>query len=367
MHEFLDQIYFDNTLREYTIALDIILLGFLFKRFIARYIALFISYLIIKRYKDINKTAFRDQVARPLGFFIIVFIIVVALDKLNFPHKLDITIYHLNLKELFRMVSSAILIISFFRFLIKCIDFATLLIKERYLNDEEHGKHQLVYFFKDVIKVLIGLVGLLLILKYTFNYDIKGLVTGLSIVGAAVALALKESLENFIASFVIFFDKPFGTGDSVKINGVSGTIENIGLRSTRIRTEAKTYVTVPNKQMVDSIVDNLSNRTQYRGDFRLEIVPDTAPPKIEALISGIKKLMTVPDIQNFHVYLNNLAPNAIIITSDFYTAPQSADFFNATKQKLSLDILSLMNDLGIAMAGTSTTISIAGHAKPETA
>ena len=279
MHEFLDQIYFDNTLREYTIALAIILLGFLFKRFIARYIALFISYLIIKRYKDINKTAFRDQVARPLGFFIIVFIIVVALDKLNFPHKLDITIYHLNLKELFRMVSSAILIISFFRFLIKCIDFATLLIKERYLNDEEHGKHQLVYFFKDVIKVLIGLVGLLLILKYTFNYDIKGLVTGLSIVGAAVALALKESLENFIASFVIFFDKPFGTGDSVKINGVSGTIENIGLRSTRIRTEAKTYVTVPNKQMVDSIVDNLSNRTQYRGDFRLEIVPDTAPPK----------------------------------------------------------------------------------------
>ena len=115
MHEFLDQIYFDNTLREYTIALAIILLGFLFKRFIARYIALFISYLIIKRYKDINKTAFRDQVARPLGFFIIVFIIVVALDKLNFPHKLDITIYHLNLKELFRMVSSAILINSFFQ------------------------------------------------------------------------------------------------------------------------------------------------------------------------------------------------------------------------------------------------------------
>lgn len=358
MNDFLEQIFLDNTVREYVTALIIIVLGLLFKRFIAKYIALFFSYLIIKRYREINKTAFRDQVAKPLGFFLIIFLVVVVFDKLTFPSQWDITIYHLKLKELFRMISSALLIISFFRFLIKCIDFATLLIKERYMQDEEHGKHQLVYFFKDVIKVLIGLVGLLLILKYTFNYDIKGLVTGLSIVGAAVALALKESLENFIASFVIFFDKPFITGDYVKTSGVSGTIENIGLRSTRIRTDAKTYVSVPNKQMVDSIVDNQSNRTQYRGDLRLEIVVNTAPEKIEALLAGIKQLLTVPEIQNFHLFVNNLAANAIIITSDFYTAPDSADKFNIIRQKLNLDILKLMSNLGISMAGESTSVSI---------
>jgi MscS family membrane protein len=79
--------------------------------------------------------------------------------------------------------------------------------------------------------------------------------------GAALALAARESLENIIASFIIFFDKPFVTGDNLKIQQVTGTVERIGLRSTRIRTADKTLVSVPNKQMVDSIVDNLSMRT----------------------------------------------------------------------------------------------------------
>jgi MscS family membrane protein len=89
-----------------------------------------------------------------------------------------------------------------------------------------------------------------MILHFAFNLDVGSFLTGLSIVGAAVALSLRESLENLIASFVIFFDKPFTTGDVVKVQGITGTVEKIGLRSTRIRTEQKTYVTVPNKQMV---------------------------------------------------------------------------------------------------------------------
>ena len=92
---------------------------------------------------------------------------------------------------------------------------------------------------------------MLVIIRFAFGWNIGSLLTGLSIVGAAIALALKESLENLIASFIIFFDKPFATGDLVKVNAITGTVEKIGLRSTRIRTEQKTFVTVPNKQMVD--------------------------------------------------------------------------------------------------------------------
>src|SRR6478609_10892106 len=98
----------------------------------------------------------------------------------------------------------------------------------------------------------------MLLLRFTFHYDISKLVTGLSIVGAAIALATKESLENLIASFIIFFDKPFTTGDLVKVQNITGNVERIGLRSTRLRTGDKSYVTVPNKQMVDSILDNIS-------------------------------------------------------------------------------------------------------------
>ena len=110
-----------------------------------------------------------------------------------------------------------------------------------------------------------------MVLHYVFNENIGNLVTSLSLVGAAVALSMRESLENIIASFIIFFDKPFSIGDLVKVNNFTGTIEKIGLRSTRIRTQEKTYITVPNKQMVDTIVDNISCRTERKIEMDLQI------------------------------------------------------------------------------------------------
>ena len=96
--------------------------------------------------------------------------------------------------------------------------------------------------------------------RFVLNFNISNLITGLSIITAAVALATRESLENLIASFIIFFDKPFTMGDLVKVENITGNVERIGLRSTRIRTDQKTFITVPNKKMVDSILDNLSLR-----------------------------------------------------------------------------------------------------------
>src|SRR5439155_27022864 len=112
------------------------------------------------------------------------------------------------------------------------------------------------------------------------------------IVGAAIALALRESLENLIASFVIFFDKPFTTGDFVRVQSVAGNVERIGLRSTRIRTTDKSYVTVPNKQMVDSILDNVTLRSQIRGEINLFIDLQTSPARIQQLLDAIKKYLS---------------------------------------------------------------------------
>ena len=115
------------------------------------------------------------------------------------------------------------------------------------------------------------------------------ILASLGLAGAAFALAAKESIENLIASFVIFFDKPFTAGDVLKVNNISGTVEKIGLRSTRIRTDQKTYVTVPNKQMVDSIVDNLSLRTQRKGELRLELSLSTPAAMWTRFVDGVRR------------------------------------------------------------------------------
>ncbi len=364
MKDFLQQVYLDNTLQSYLVVTVIIFLGFVLKRFIAHYIALFFAYLIKSRYKSIDPSLFKSLIAKPLGLFIAVMITVVSLDRLNFPSILDFKVYKIGIQELLRMIGTTLMIITFFRFLIKSTDFVVLLIKNRYLQNGDQGNHQLVFFFKDFIKVVIGLIGGLLILKYTFNYDVKGLVTGLSIVGAAIALALKESLENLIASFIIFFDKPFQTGDAVKINSFSGVVERIGLRSTRIRTDAKTYITVPNKQMVDSVLDNLSNRTQRRADLRLDIGVDTAPAKVDALLNGVKKILSRPEIQNFNLFLTEITSNALVVAGDYYTEPNNIAMYNQVKQEVHLAVLQLMQDIGVDAAGKSTSVTITNPSNP---
>ena len=84
-------------------------------------------------------------------------------------------------------------------------------------NTADLADDQLVVFFRDFFKVVVVIIGILMFTKFVFNFNISNLITGLSIVTAAIALATRESLENLIASFIIFFDKPFTLGDLVKV------------------------------------------------------------------------------------------------------------------------------------------------------
>ena len=232
------------------------------------------------------------------------------------------------------------------------------MVKERYAGDAHRSRSQLIFFFKDFIKVLLAAFAILLILKYCFNYDIKGLITGLSIVGAAVALALKENLENFIASIVIFFDKPFTTGDVVKVNNISGTVEKIGLRSTRIRSDDKTYITVPNKQMSDSILDNLSNPLQRRYVLKLEIAVSTKPGQVQELVSGLTEIVKNSEIQNSSVFVTGITATAIVVTTEIFTGNIPFSSYQKVKQALNLQALQLLETLGIEVAGKSTEVNI---------
>jgi MscS family membrane protein len=192
----------------------------------------------------------------------------------------------------------------------------------------------------------------LLILKFAFHYNISNLLTGLSIATAAIALSTRESLENLIASFIIFFDRPFTMGDHVKVHDVTGTVERIGLRSTRIRTDQKTYVTVPNKQMVDSILDNLSLRTQRRGFVQLELHADTSHDSVNQFIQRVKNNFNQrkDQVESHTVFLSDILKNAFIVHVEFFTAPIPAADFNELRQQVNLSIISLMEDMNIKLA-----------------
>jgi MscS family membrane protein len=198
-----------------------------------------------------------------------------------------------------------------------------------------------------------------MILHFAFNYNVSSLLTGLSIVGAAIALALRESLENLIASFVIFFDKPFTTGDAVRVQQVSGIVEKIGLRSTRIRSDQKTYVSVPNKQMVDSILDNISLRTQQRNELMLQISLDTPSAKIEALINELKGFLSnIEELQLYNVFFVDINVQAYAIMIEFFLPAAYLSQFNNIKQQLNLFAIQTIEKMEIKIAGADKEVVV---------
>ena len=365
MNEFLSRLYFDNTVQDYLITFAIILLILLLNRLISKYFAAFIFSFVRRIWKNVDKKAFVDLVIHPLGMFLVLLVSLIALHKLKFPGRWDVDIYRYTVKDVFHAIGTSVLIISFVWLLLRMIDFSATILEKKAALTEDPSDNQLIVFFKDFFKVIIGIAGILMILHFAFNLHIGNLLTGLSIVGAAIALSLRESLENLIASFVIFFDKPFSTGDLVKVQNITGTVEKIGLRSTRIRTDQKTYVTVPNKQMVDSILDNLSLRTQRKGELKLEIDLNTTSAKIQELLSGIKKILQREEVENSSIVMDSIGGNSFIITGDYFTAPVTQDEFNAVKERINISVLQLMESIEVQIAGANKEIRIIAQERQE--
>ncbi len=363
MNKFFNQLYFDNTVKEYLISLGIILFVLLLNRLISKYVAGLIFFLVKRIWRNIDKKSFIDLVIHPLGMFVVTFVSIVTLHKLRFPAAWNIDIYGNSLKDIFHAIGTMVLIISFIWLLLRSIDFIATILERKANLTSDFRDNQLIVFFRDFFKVIIGIAGILMILHFAFNFDVGNFLTGLSIVGAAIALSLRESLENLIASFVIFFDRPFTTGDTVKVQSITGTVEKIGLRSTRIRTEQKTYVTVPNKQMVDSILDNVSLRTQHKGELRLEIDLNTSSQKIQELLAGVKNIFKKKEIENSSVLMNGITGHAFLVNGDYFTAHLTDKEFNAVKESVNISVLQLLESLEIEIAGANKDIRIIAQEK----
>ena len=360
MNDFLNRVFLDNAVKHYLIVAGVILFVLLLKRFISRYLAGLIYSLVKNVFRGVDRKSFSDLVTQPLGWFLLIWVSILALHKLTFPVLFEGELYGYSTKQIIHTIGTIVLIVSFIWLLLRMIEFIALILEKKADLTPSQADNQLIIFFKDFFKVVIGIIGILMILKAGFGFNISSLITGLSIATAAIALALRESLENLIASFIIFVDKPFSAGDLVHVQQVTGTVEKIGLRSTRIRTDQKTYVSVPNKQMVDSILDNLSLRTQRKAEIRLEVGLDSSVDTLNRFIEAIKIKLNHTQIEESSVFLLEIRPNSFLIQADFFTAPIVIGEFNKLKQQKNLEILKLMEELNIDLAGASSEIKITG-------
>ncbi|MBX2925807.1 MAG: mechanosensitive ion channel [Chitinophagaceae bacterium] len=351
MYDFLDKIVWDNTVGEY-ITIALIILGiYILKKFFSRPLAATAIWLMQAMGRSIDRKAFIDLILEPLEQFLFTFTSVIALSTLNFPSPLKYDFYKTDTQTIVDRIAITLVIISFFRLLLHMIDYLAFVISKSAQEESGQGEHQLVVFFKDFLKAIVFILGILTIIKFSFRYQITELLTGLGIVGAALALSARESLENLIASFIIVFDKPFAVGDTLKVQNITGVVEKIGLRSTRIRTTDKTFASVPNKQMVDSIVDNLTLRTQRKAELRLELKSTTTSQQLQSLLDGMNVILQHPQIENRVLFLSDIIQQGYLVHADYFSAPVAVEDFNALKQEVNLAVIRLMEQLDIEIVG----------------
>lgn len=340
---FLDQIYFDNTIRSYIVVAITILLALLLKRIISKYATALLFRLGKAQWGGMDKQRFGSIIIVPLERILVAIVGIFALDQLNFPKVLIFSVHKITSQDIVGAIATAIIIICVVSLVLRFMDFLVQVIRHKSVDTKSASEYQLLFFFKDFIRVIIIIFGIIFILKYSLRIDIGNLLTGLSIVGAALALSARESLENLIASFIIFFDKPFETGDVVKVKDVKGTVERIGLRSTRLRTMEKSLVTVPNKQMVDSVLDNWSARDLMRNEINTALSPHTSAENLENAVAGIKEILArQKNIESYNVHLQEINKDSAIIISVYFT-PLSLplDTVNLLRQDIYINIRKL--------------------------
>jgi MscS family membrane protein len=231
-----DFIILDNTLGTYILISGIILLAVSLREYISRVFASLVFKVVKRIAYGVDRRSFVNLVTPPLEIFFVILVTLIALEKLKYPDFLDFSIYKVSLHHVIEIIAMIVMISSFIWLLLRIIDFIAIILEQKANITESQSNNQLIVFFKDFFKVILVILGVLMILKFGFNFRITSLITGLSLAGAAIALATRESIENLIASFIIFFDRPFSTGDQIKVQNITGTVEKIGLRSTRLRT-----------------------------------------------------------------------------------------------------------------------------------
>ncbi len=313
----------------------------------------------VNNQNDINK--FNSLIKKPLQWFLILLVLYFSSQFVVLPDFLNSSEEGgFELSKYFLKAYNFLLLITIFWTINRSIDFIGYKLKNNALETESRVDDQLIPFAVDIAKVLTIVLGVVMILGNVFNVNVTALVTGLGIGGVAFALASKESLENLLGSFTIFFDKPFTVGDIVTLGNVTGIVEKVGFRSTRIRTFDKSVVTVPNKNIISTELDNLGARPVRRVKYNIGLTYDTTVENIKNIVNDIQKLIDDHQMTNDEgkVRFLSFGASSLDIMVLYYVNSPEWEVLIDTQQKINYEIIEIVNKYNCEFAFPSTSVYI---------
>lgn len=243
----------------------------------------------------------------------------------------------------------------------RAINLLANFMKKRAAATPSRYDDSIVPIASNLLKFVALLVGVVLFVD-VFELNWKTVVGGFGVGGIALALASKEVLGNFLGSITVLTDRPFEIGDSVVIDGkVEGTVESVGMRSSRIRTYNSSEVIVPNSLLTTAIVDNLGRRKMRRLKTMLQVDYATSVDQIEAFCAGIRQIVHNSPYtrkEGTYVYLNEFGESSINILVYVFIDTQDYETELRERHCLLRDILRLATELKVEFAFPTRTLHI---------
>jgi len=302
-----------------------------------------------RRHKSLESYILPDDWLRPLGLLSMAAIWWAGLNMLALPAQAMVVL----------LVAVKILVaLSAIWAGFRVVDFVSAYLQRLARQTDNKLDDALVPLVRKTLKVFITVIGIIFIAS-NLNLNVSGLLAGLGLGGLAFALAAKDMVQNLFGSITVLLDQTFHVGDWVVIGDIEGTVEEVGLRSTRIRTFYNSEIILPNSRLITASVDNMGKRRFRRMSCKLSLTYDTAPEKIEAFCEGVRELVRLHPFMRkdyYHIYLNEMAAASLeILVYVFWKTPDWSTELRE-RHRFLLDILRLAERLGVDFAFPTQTI-----------
>jgi MscS family membrane protein len=269
--------------------------------------------------------------------------------------------------------------IAVFWYAFNLVSIVELMLRRLTAKTESTLDDQLVPLIRKTLRIFLVVVGVMFVVDSVFQQDVGALLAAMAVAALPIALSAQDSLKNLFGSVTILFDRPFQLGERIVYAGYDGIVEEIGFRSTKVRTLTGHLVTVPNAKIVSDPVENIGRRPSIRRIMNVTITYDTPREKIEQAVGILRGILEEEDLREpIHqvidgnefpprVYFNDYNSQSLNIIMIYWYAPPAYWDYLEHAQKLNLRIFEEFEKAGIEFAFPTQTLYLAGDPKREMA
>ncbi|NJC87817.1 MAG: mechanosensitive ion channel family protein [Desulfuromonas sp.] len=347
----LDQTLFDITYRQFALALLAVLVALVGKKLFAYLLTRLLAPLTRRTETDLDDLLL-ECLRKPLELLVLIIGLFVAVQILQLPEEPT------NVRNGAYALLRAMITIAGGWALFNMAGVFGQYLEDLSAKTENDLDDHLVPFVRKSLRVFIVILAGVMVIQ-NLGYSTSGLLASLGIGGMALAFASKDALSNIFGSLMIIFDRPFKLGDQVIAGNMEGTVEEVGFRSTKIRTPAKTLISVPNSIIANMPLDNVSRMPRRRIKLAIGLTYATTPAQMRTAVARLRALLTThPEIDPETVQVNftDFGASSLDITVTCFSVTTVLGEHLNVREDICLKIMDLLEELGLQFAFPSRTV-----------